>query len=211
MEEKDYASEIFETLTFDDSNFTITDFKSRIKNDDSFLSNVYSTLDSIDDTFIQRMEGESDEDKFKTFETRILNFEKSSKKDGKEKDVKVKSQFDVKDDAFDTKEYDQYLELLQKPNQTIAKDENGEPLVGDKLAKKIAEVQAERKEFVGLMSGGGGNERLTAAKLLKNIEIETQATDEEINEKITQKKESLKNANLLQQSGGKYVDRKSVV
>jgi len=205
MEEKDYASEIFETLTFDDSNFTITDFKSRIKNDDSFLSNVYNTLDSIDDTFIQRMEGESDEDKFKTFETRILNFEKSSKKDGEEENIEVKSQFDVEDDAFDTKEYDQYLELLQKPNQTIAKDENGEPLVGDKLAKKIAEVQAERKEFVGLMSGSGGNDRLTAAKLLKNIEIETQATDEEINEKITQKKESLKNANLLQQSGGKYV------
>ena len=74
MEEKDYASEIFDSLEFDNPDFNITDFKSRIQSDETFLVNLYDTLGGMDETFKERMDGNNDDEKFETFKARILDF-----------------------------------------------------------------------------------------------------------------------------------------
>ena len=79
MEEKDYASEIFESLEFDNPDFSITDFKSRIESDEPFLNNLYDTLGTMDQTFKERMDGNTEDEKLQTFKTRILDFNTTPK------------------------------------------------------------------------------------------------------------------------------------
>jgi hypothetical protein len=194
MEEKDYASEIFDSLEFDNPDFNITDFKSRIQSDETFLVNLYDTLGGMDETFKERMDGNNDDEKFETFKTRILDFSTTPK--GKDEIVEadetvtsIDTDIPTNPDQVNAK-YDDYLSILLKDpdglvdeeninvDQTIALDNNNQPLQGQDLIDHINKVKSDKASLLDLVNNQ--QDEITYAQKLKDIQLKTIPTPEEI-------------------------------
>ena len=167
MEEKDYASEIFESLEFDNPDFSITDFKSRIKSDEPFLNNLYDTLGTMDETFKERMDGNTEDEKLQTFKTRMLDFNTTTKVEDQvveadETVTNINVNIPQTPGQVNAK-YDDYLSILLKDpkdaitlenlnlDQTIALDDNGQPLRGQALLDHVAKVNSDKLSLLDLV------------------------------------------------------------
>jgi len=87
MEEKDYATEIFEYLSnnggFEEA-ISIDDFKSTLKSDDTYVDTIYDYVSQLDSSFKDSLD-------LPTFTSQILDFETQEEKDKKVQDQVVEA------------------------------------------------------------------------------------------------------------------------
>ena len=168
MEEKDYATEIFEYLSnnggFEEA-ISIDDFKSTLKSDDTYVDTIYDYVSQLDSSFKDSLD-------LPTFTSQILDFETQEEKDKKVQDQVVEADETVTsiDTDIPTNEaqvnakYDDYLSILLKdPNglvdeeninvdQTIALDDNNQPLQGQDLIDHINKVISDKNSLLDLVN-----------------------------------------------------------
>ena len=189
-----YNERIYNYLGESDSSFkdalAFEDFAEKINTNDENVSKIYDYLSGEDNNFADTLD-------LKSFTVKMREGYKPEKKKD-ETDVKVEADETVT--SIDTDipttpgevnaKYNPYLELLLKDpkdaitlenlnlDQTIAKDKDGNPLVGQELLDHVLAVENDKKKLLSLVETQ--KDEIDYAQQLKNIQLKTIPTREEV-------------------------------
>ena len=180
---EDYATELYSWLSEEDPEFSkslsLEDFKKEVQNQE-YTDELYTYLAEQDSSFSPSIS-------YPDFVTSL-----SGKKIDETDEVEVESQYESDlDDVISIEsveaEYNPYLDALKQENQTIEKDKDGNPLTGQALEDKIAEVEAEKAKVLGLIGTSDDpktKERLRIVNEMQKVQTLAIPTEEDIQKSL---------------------------
>ena len=196
MEEKDYATEIFEYIQnnggFDGEN-SISEFKSTLKSDNDYAITMYEYVSQIDSSFKSQQDPEE-------FKAKILDFDdegEESVESVEKKETRLSIDTDIPENIKEVNEkYDDYLTALKMEEngnsiQTIEINEKtGEPLRGKDLADKIKAVEDEKTRLIKLIESPESKESVEYAQKKKDVQRLIIPTEEEVMAQVNLQKKN---------------------